>query len=288
MPAARRLLITGANGFIGSTLGLMLNNSKNWKIYPLTRTTCDLLSFQKTKKIIQAIQPHGVVHLAAHTPQKINDPWLAASRNIQMTHHLAAALKEYPPQRIIHIGTIQEYGSSTCHEDRTPCPRNPYALSKYVGLELLKASGLPFVHLRFPIVYGPNQKGGYFLSSLIASTLKNQAMSAASGGKQKRDFLYVDDAAKAIILALETTKVSGQEIINVAYGHSYALRQVAQLIGQITRKKIKIHWKARPYPCNQPKTVAIPTLKAKKLLNFSAQHSLEEGLRQTLLRWRDL
>jgi nucleoside-diphosphate-sugar epimerase len=166
-------------------------------------------------------------------------------------------------------------------EDMVPNPISPYGLQKYVCEQFAKLFSnlykIPIVSLRYFNVYGPRIDFDSEYSLVIGKFLKLKAegkpLTIYGDGNQTRGFCYVDDVVEANILAMESKKIKGGEVINIGSEKSHSINYLAKLIGG----KAKY---LPPRPGDVLHTRADISL-AKKLLNWSLKVSLEEGLEKT-------
>ncbi|MFC1522196.1 NAD-dependent epimerase/dehydratase family protein [Elusimicrobiota bacterium] len=285
----KRVLITGADGFIGQALYKRMIKSKQWKCFLCTEHKlanvrcpafkCDLRDPGQTERLINKIDPRYIVHLAAVTPQASMDTRSLMLSNIKMTSNILSSVHNMPIKRIVHVGTVQEYSKSGYSETCKSSPNNAYTASKVRSMDMIAKSGVPFVHLRFSVVYGPGQNRNFFIPSMFHAAA-NEMELKTTDGFQKRDFIYIDDAVRAILLALSSQKLSGAEIINIALGRSHTLRQTAGIFARATGKQADIKWGAKQYQKNETFKLKIPVSKAKRMLGFSPKVNLEQGLRK--------
>ncbi|MBI4667783.1 MAG: NAD(P)-dependent oxidoreductase [Elusimicrobia bacterium] len=293
MIGKKRILITGADGFLGTAVCRNLEGRNGWTCYLCVESVradlgsrqfkCNLLDFSQVEKLIGYAKPNRVIHLAARTPQSPDGKPANWGDNLRMTSNLAIALRRCGPERIIHVGTAQEYGAAVCAEDQPVQPMNLYAFSKVGSYEILRTSGLPFVHLRASVLYGPGQKGSFFIPSLFRAAVEAKEFATSSGTK-RRDFLYVTDAANAICLALEKRRLPSGIAINIACGKSHALSQVADYIKNLLGPGFpKIIWGALADSSSEPASIEVKINRARKLLGFFPVVSLKEGLRETAI-----
>ncbi len=246
-PAFERVLVTGGTGFIGRYVVDLLESDG---IHPLITTfsenpknqhqgqrdsdivEVDLTDATKVNELIKSDRPQTVLHLAGVTGH--NDPSgrIYHEINFNGTVNLLNALNKNGVDRVILLGTAAEYGDQPVpfREDMPARPVSHYAVSKAMAnqfaLDMYSQSGLPIVILRVFTAYGYWQPDKMFLSQLIRHGLLNRHFKM-SDGLQKRDFVYVEDAAKAIKASMTAENIVGR-IINIAGGQGIALRDLAQ------------------------------------------------------------
>jgi UDP-glucose 4-epimerase len=295
----QKILVTGGAGFIGSHLvdkliklgyrvvvidnlstGKKENINKKAKFYKI-----DICS-PKIGEIFKKEKPEIVFHLAAlpRVPLSVKDPVLTSRVNVLGTINIFKASADSKVKRVIFASSSSVYGDQKklpLKEDMHPNPISPYGLQKYVCEQFAKLFSnlykIPIVSLRYFNVYGPRIDFDSEYSLVIGKFLKLKAegkpLTIYGDGNQTRGFCYVDDVVEANILAMESKKIRGGEVINIGSEKSHSINYLAKLIGG----KVKY---LPPRPGDVLHTRADISL-AKKLLNWSPKVSLEEGLEKT-------
>jgi len=169
-------------------------------------------------------------------------------------------------------------------------PNSVYAITKKVqqDMALLNSDlyNFPTVVLRGFNVYGPRQSlsNPYTgVTAIFISRLKNGSEATCyEDGEMTRDFVSVHDVARAFVLALETDKANG-EVINIASGKPTSIKQVAETLAKLLGKKGKVKVSGE-YRKNDIRHCYADISKAKKLLNWKPEVSLEEGFKE-LVEW---
>lgn len=279
-----RILITGASGFLGKHLIKKLEKTKH-KIYCLST---NLLEGKNVESVINKIKPSIVIHLAANVD--LSRDRVTAKKNIDVnltgTLNLVNALKKNQIRKFIFASTEEIYGDGLLpfKEDQLPKPPSSYSVTKLAGEHLCKiyASNLNFslIIFRLATFYGPNNSVNRFFSRIILSALKNQDISLSSKNK-KRDYLYIDDAINAFILAINKN-LNGQYVFNIGSGKNYSLDKVIKIILKTTNSKSKLLWNKIPERSLEANEWLMNISLVKKLLDWYPIISLEEGLIKTI------
>jgi UDP-glucose 4-epimerase len=296
-----KILVTGGAGFIGSHLVdaltkrhqvIIIDNLSNGKKENLNSQAkfykTDINSL-KIFEIFKKEKPETVFHLAAQIDlrKSLENPIFDAKTNILGSLNIIEASRKIKAKKIIFPSTGGVYGQITkipIPENIKPSPISPYPLAKLTIENYLKIYqqnfGLSYVILRLSNVYGPRQN---FLTEtgvipiFINKILKNQKPIIYGSGEQTRDFLYVDDAVKAFLLAMQIKK---SEIYNVGTGQEIKILQLLNLIKKNINSKVK--------PIHQAKMKgeiernALDYKKIKKELGWQPKISLEEGIKKTI------
>lgn len=293
-----KILVTGGCGFIGSHLtdkliekghdvvvidNLSTGNKENLNI-KADFYNLDICDFEKIKPLFRDID--FVFHLAAipRVPISIEDPVKTSEVNILGTINVFKAAIDAKVKRIIFASSSSVYGDQDklpLQEDMIPNPISPYALQKLAGEQFAKLFTslykVPIICLRYFNVYGPRVDFNSDYSLVIGKFLKQNSLSKPltifGDGEQTRGFCYVDDVVEASILAMESDRPEGGEVINISSGESYSVNYLAKLIGgEIQYLPLRsgdvLHTKA-------------DITLAKNLLDWQPKISFKEGLKRT-------
>jgi UDP-glucose 4-epimerase len=234
-----------------------------------------------------------VFHLAAlaSVAKSVEDPGLNHAINATGTLHVLDAARKAGVRRLVYAGSASAYGGADDPagqgEDTPLCALSPYAAAKLAGefyCQAFAASyGLETVRLRFFNVFGPRQRPDSPYSGVIAifsSMLAAGRVPTLHGdGLQSRDFVAVEDVARALILAANTPGVSGR-VFNVGTGRSVTLLQLLDALNsQLGTTVVPTHGPARAGDIRHSRA-KIGRITAE--LGFAPKVSFEDGLRRTL------
>jgi len=225
-------------------------------------------------------------HLAAqiNVQESLDYPERAFENNIIGTYNILEEARKYNT-KVILIGTCMVYDLADTNiaisEDHRIKPCSPYAGSKVAAEELALSYyyglGLPVVILRPFNTFGPFQKTnmeGGVVSIFVNLKLKDEYLKIFGDGTQTRDLLYVEDCAEFIVLASENENCIG-EIINAGTGKDVSINDLAILI--VKDEKRIIHVKHH-HPQSEIMKLVCDNSKAKRLLNWEPETSLEKGI----------
>lgn len=292
----QKVLITGGAGFIGSNLSNYLIG-KNYDVIVLDNlSTGKKINLNKKVKFIKGdirdkeiVRKAGkkvkfIFHLAAKSAlqETIKKPKECFETNINGTINvLDVAIQNN--SKVIFSSTCAVYplnNRSLLNEKKIENLETPYAIAKKTAEDLIRfytiKKGLKATIVRFFNVYGPKQSIRNSYSAVIPLFInlakKNKNLVLNNGGKQSRDFIHVDDICLGLYKAAKFPKF---DIFNLGTGKATKIKEVARVIIKILNKgKIKVK-KGISFDANFS---CANTQKAKKILKFKSQISLEKGI----------
>lgn len=309
-----KILVTGGTGFIGKELiNKLIANGHDiiaLERYVTGRYTLDknpkvdvhnanLTDYVAVKRIIKETQPEYVIHLAAISPVSFSyDHYIEVTNvNYLGTINLAeACYREILNfKQFIFAGTSEEYGmtlqdpNQKLKESSELSPNSPYAVAKVASDLYLHymhlAFKFPYTILRPYNTYGRKDNIHFFMERAITQML-NQNEVYLGDPEAVRDWLYVDDHVDGYIKALGNSKAIG-ESIQLCTGKGYTTKETAELIAKLTNFKGEIHWNTTQKRPLDAKVLIGDNSKAKELLGWEPNYTLEEGLRKTITYYKD-
>jgi len=313
----KKILVTGGAGFIGSNLTealLKLNNEvicldnfatgKKENITPfLTNPNYTLIEGDIRKLSDCQLAVKGVnyvLHQAAlgSVPRSIKDPITSNEVNVSGFLNMLTASRDSGVQRFIYAASSSTYGDSEALpkvEDEIGKPLSPYAITKYVN-ELYadvfsKTYDLETIGLRYFNVFGRKQdpNGAYaaVIPKFVSQFMAGESPVINGNGEFSRDFTYIDNVIQANLLSMITdNKEAINTVYNVAFGERNTLKDLVELLKkQLTEFDPKIKDIQVIYGPNRvgdiPHSLASVD-KAKNLLAYNPQFSLEKGLKEAV------
>jgi UDP-glucose 4-epimerase len=300
------IVVTGGAGFIGSHLvrALLVRGAAKVTVVDSLRYG-DLanLGEQKGVRLVKheiGFDPPAelegalagadlLFHLAAEKHNQSKDsPARVIASNVSGTLSLYEAAVRSGVKKIVFTSSLYAYGrmNGGAFVETERCePRTVYGISKLTGEHLLgyigQASGIPYNVLRYLFIYGPKQFAGMGYKSVIVKSferlLAGDAPVIFGDGTQSLDYVYVDDAVEATMLAMEKD-VSG-EVLNVASGTATSVRDLIGTIVKVSGRTVTplsgpADWTAGTERFGDPQ-------KAARVLGWRATTSIEAGLRRT-------
>lgn len=302
-------LVTGGAGFIGARLVDYLNNKKNI-IYIIddlsTGQKDNIKNLSKNVKFIKGncsdskilnkvknIKFDTIYHLAGQSSGEISfdSPTNDLNRNLLSTVKLAEFSIKNKIKKFIYASSMSVYGdlkdnNSRANEKSKCSPLSFYGISKLSSekyLNTFSKLGLDITILRFFNVYGPNQnlknlRQG-MISIYLAQLLKSNKIIVKGSLKRFRDFIYIDDVVKILHLC-NTKKNTKGKVYNVSTGNKTTVKEIIELISEITKKKLTIIEK-KSTPGDQFGIYAKPSL-IKKDLNIKKFLNLKNGIQKMI------
>lgn len=274
----KSFLVTGSEGFIGKHLITELKKNKCNVIRFGSPDSKDVTKWDDVKAIPKA---DVVFHLAARTfiPFSLKNPRETYEVNALGTLNILEYCREKRAKLVYPSSYV--YGSPEylpIDEQHPLKANNPYTRSKILGEQFCKIYfddyGVQCTILRPFNVYGPGQRGDFLMPSIVKQ-LKENGKIRLKDPNPKRDFIYVKDAALALIKAADH---KGFGIFNIGCGKSYSVRQVVEKLSDIHGKKISIKY-TNEKRRNEIIDCYADISKAKKELGWHPTIGIDEGLK---------
>ncbi|UPY37438.1 NAD-dependent epimerase/dehydratase family protein [Sediminicoccus sp. KRV36] len=290
----RKILVTGASGFIGSAAARALlaagvevhGTSASGRAGPpgVIMHRCDLLDDTAVADLLAELRPSHLLHVAwdvthgTYWTSPANFLWLAAGARL-LERFLALG-----GQRAVGVGSCAEYAwteAETYTEVSSPlAPATPYGRCKLALSEGFAAAGMmglstAWARLFFP--YGPGDGEQRFIPSMLARLRAGEAFDTTSG-IQRRDFIHIDDVGAALA-ALTRSSVTGA--VNIGTGEGVALREVAlELAASLGAEPGLLRFGALPIRPGDPLSLIADASRLRHEVGFTSAISWREGLRR--------
>jgi len=311
----KKVLITGASGFIGShTVESALDRGYSVRVFLRYNSTGyvgnlrflgkklkeieifwgDIRDYTSVLRAVKGVD--YVIHLAAQisVPYSFQNPIDFAMNNVVGTTNILKASVECGISKFVYTSTSEIFGGSDepLNEDSLRIPKSPYSASK-VGADAMVKSffytyDLNTLILRPFNTFGPRQSIRALIPWIIYQGLRSEKVKLGNL-EPKRDFTYVKDTVEGILLALEKETEGGDEI-NLGTGRSFSVMEVVEVVSKVLGKDLKVEVEEN---FKRPKKAEVFNLiadnsKAKRVLGWEPKWSFEEGVRETVEYVRSL
>lgn len=305
----KKFLITGGAGFIGSWF-VRLAVKKGYDCVVVDALTyagdperlrdvegfyrfykIDIRDKEALEEVFKKEKPEVVVHFAAesHVDRSILDPSSFITTNIIGTYNLLELAKSYGVERFVNISTDEVYGDlpldseEVFTEDSPLKPNSPYSVSKasadMLGRAYFRTYGLPVITVRPSNNYGPWQYPEKFIPVCILKALKNEPIPIYGTGKNKREWIFVEDCAEGVLKITEEGKIG--EVYNLGSGEERENLEVAKSILRILGKEESLIRFVSDRPGHDLR-YGMSSRKIKEELGFEPKTKFEEGLKATV------
>jgi GDP-L-fucose synthase len=300
------VLIAGASGLVGSALVSEFTKNSNEKVVGISSKDLNLLNRSDTFSYFKNLKPRLVIDAAAKVGgigANNSYPVQFLSENIQIQTNLIDASHHASVEKVIFLGSSCIYPRN-CNQPIKESyiltgPLEPtnsaYAIAKISGLELIRSYRKQFNHKWITVMptnlYGPNDnfdlQSSHVLPALIRKFIEatNQKMSELTlwgTGTATREFLYVEDLAKAIRFCSEN--YDSDEHINIGTGIGITIKQLAQKIAELSNFNGQINWDS-----TKPDGMPVKVLDITKITNlgWAPTVSLDTGILKTIAWYRE-
>ncbi len=303
----KRVCVTGGAGFLGSFVQEQLRQRGAREIYVPTIEEYDLVKLEDINRMYETARPDLVIHLAAlaggigaNRARPADFFYINLIMGVQLMHEAW----KHGVGKFVTIGTVCAYPKFTPLPFREenlwegyPEETNaPYGLAKKMLLVQAQAYreqyGFNAIYLLPVNLYGPRDNFNLETSHVIPALIRKCIEAKVQGirqinlwgdGSPTREFLYVEDAARGIVLSAE--RYNGNEPVNLGSGFEISIKDLAETIARLTGFEGRIVWETSQ-PNGQPRR-ALDVSRADKYFGFRAQIPFEEGLRRTIEWYRN-
>jgi GDP-4-dehydro-6-deoxy-D-mannose reductase len=317
----KRILITGASGFVGSHLvdhlaldsdnllfGTHFSKNKSKSLDKpkdgIELLDVDLRNEEEVYSLIDKVKPDIIYHLAAFTSaaDSFKSPRETVLNNIACQINIFEAMRKSDllNSKTLVVASAEVYGSVKAADlpmnEETPLnPTNPYAVSKlaqdFLGRQYYLSYGLKTIRVRPFNHVGPRQAPIFVVSSFAQKIVeiekgKREPVLPVGNLEAKRDFTDVRDVVKAYSLLMEKGEFG--EVYNIGSGVSYKISQILEMLLSFSSAKITVNVdKSLFRPIDDPELVCDPS-KVNKLTGWKPEIPIEKTLKDTLDYWRNI
>ncbi|MFE8071449.1 UDP-glucose 4-epimerase GalE [Marinobacteraceae bacterium S3BR75-40.1] len=319
-----KVLVTGGAGYIGShvvrQLGKAghdivvydnLSTGHRWAVTAGELVVGDLADETRLDEVFAQHQFDAVLHFAANivVPESMANPLKYYSNNTRNTLNLLKAIKAHGVPYMVFSSTAAVYGmpdKQMLDEDTPLAPINPYGASKMMSermiMDLAASEGvdLRYVILRYFNVAGANPEGELGQATPEATHLIKVASECVVGARDGmqifgtdyetrdgtcvRDYIHVEDLAKAHVMALDYMARGGASaVLNCGYGRGFTVREVIDTVKRLSGKDFPVQETARR--AGDPEALMADNTRIKKVLGWAPNHDDLDTIVQTALDW---
>lgn len=300
----RRVLVSGAAGFIGSRVVRALS-ARGYMITALVRpgSSRDRLvgldtsievkeaNFHESsavKKVFESAQPEVMIHAGWHAEPGNYLQHLGNIADLQSSLDLFRIAAQCGCRRIVGIGTCLEYETARGYlsEDAPLDPRSLYASAKaalyFAASAWARGEGVSFAWARLFYQFGPGEDPRRLVPSVV-SALRAGRIIATTSGEQIRDYLHVDDVAEALAL-VAMSETTGP--INIGSGQPIRVRDLISLVESQMGRDNLVHYGERPNPANDPQFICANPTRLRKEIGWQPNRTLKDGIADTIHWWK--
>ena len=312
----KKVLVTGAAGFIGSHLAEALlargdtvvgldefndyydpaikrkNITEAMKNPQYKMVEADICDEAALRAVFENERPEVVVHLAARAGVRpsLQDPNLYHRVNVIGGQHILDACRDYKPSHLVFASSSSVYGGSTAvpftETDPVMRPISPYAATKRMnelqGHVYSHIYGVNVTMLRFFTVYGPRQRPDMAIRMFVRNLIEGRPIPMFGDGSTRRDYTYIEDIIDGVVRCVD--RPFPYEIFNLGESHTTSLAELIELIAKHVGKPAVIDRRAL-----QPGDVEITyadVSHARELLGYAPRFSMDEGIERFVAWYR--
>lgn len=272
-----KALVLGHTGFVGAALSRELTAS-GLSVEGWSTKTADLTDASAAARACAGADGAVVVLASALTIDGREDAVELYEKNLAMAVNVARALAGRSPSLVVYLSSFTVYGAADglVSEETPASPATFYAASKLAGERVLAAAGLPLLTLRLARIYGPGARAAAYGPAAFVRSIRERGVVELFGdGSERRDHLYIDDAAKLCARLISDRRTG---VYNVAGGESRSFRDVADALARVSPRPFKVVERPRTRPSIPLGRLDAGRVRRDAPLTLTA---FEDGLRRT-------
>jgi len=312
----KRVLVTGAAGFIGSHLTdallargdevLGLDEFNDYYDPAVKRgnlagalakpgfalVEADICDEAALRAAFERFRPEVVVHLAARAGVRpsLQDPNLYHRVNVVGGQHILDACRDFGPSHLVFASSSSVYGGSTAvpftEDDPVMRPISPYAATKRMNeLQAHVYSHLYGLHvtmLRFFTVYGPRQRPDMAIHKFTRNLLRGEPIPVFGDGSTRRDYTYIDDIVQGLLGCVDTPL--RYEILNLGESRTTTLAELVEMVARHAGRPAVID--RRPVQPGDVEITYADISRARRLVGYAPRFEMDEGIRRFVAWYR--
>jgi len=312
----KRVLVTGAAGFIGSHLTdallargdevLGLDEFNDYYDPAVKRgnlagalaqpgfalVEADICDEAALRAVFERFRPEVVVHLAARAGVRpsLQDPNLYHRVNVVGGQHILDACRDFGPSHLVFASSSSVYGGSTAvpftEDDPVMRPISPYAATKRMNeLQAHVYSHLYGLHvtmLRFFTVYGPRQRPDMAIHKFTRNLLRGEPIPVFGDGSTRRDYTYIDDIVQGLLGCVNTPL--RYEILNLGERRTTTLAELVEMVARHAGRPAVID--RRPVQPGDVEITYADISRARRLVGYAPRFDMDEGIRRFVAWYR--
>ncbi len=294
MTEQRTILVTGGTGFLGSRI-VSDFLAKGHKVIVVKRNTSKLdrlsdllkntnLSFFEykdgLKKCFAENKIDFVIHAATCYGRSSDSYADVVLTNFALPLGLIELSLQYSVKAFINADTFFNTKLGLDPKEKSYITTKKLFLE--TAMEIIKNTPLKFINMRIEQMYGPEDGEKKFVISILKDFLRKKSFLDLTKGAQKRDFIYVDDAAAAFVKVIENYEtLKGFEEFGIGFGKSITIKSAVSMMKKLTNSDTVLKWGALPYRQNEIMD-SKAAVKANKKIGWKPKVSFENGLKLTI------
>lgn len=300
----KRVIVTGASGFVGANLArklvrdghevsiLVRQQADLWRLADIRDSirifNCTLANREEVERAVLQIGPEWVFHLAVHGAYSWQtDLKEMIDTNLTGTANLIDACLKTGFEAFVNTGSSSEYGfkSTACHEDTMLEPNSYYAITKASATHLCchtaRSKGAHMPTLRLYSVYGPYEEPKRLIPTLIVKGIAG-TLPILVDPSIARDYIHIEDVLDAYLLAAAKRTSDPGAIFNVGTGVQSSIAEIVEVTRNVFKLKAEPQWGSMPNRIWDSNSWVSDNRKLISALGWQAKHNLQSGFQNTV------
>ena len=278
-----KILVTGAGGFLGASVCAAALEAGH-DVDGIARHTLDVADTAAVEALLVAERPDVVVHAAWAGLSRAERDGADQLLQLEAWCRFVQAAARCGVGKLVGIGSQAEYGQTLGRtgEDTLPQPNSMYGVAKLsaglIGQRLAADAGLDFAWLRLFAIYGPGDNPNWLIPSLLATFTRGETP-RLTPGTQRVDYLYIDDAAMAVLAV--ATDIGAIGIFNLASGNAVPVRAIVERLRDLARPGLALSFGDIAFAPGQPMHIEGAIDRLSQATGWMPTISIDAGLART-------